>query len=354
MRIKPQHLVQKPVTEREKSRSPSAVAAFLAAHWRGGVLLLVIAYFIQIYQVMRVRPDHAFLVLLVLTLVLKNARAFLRDWSPFIASWVAYDLMRGIADDLAPHVHTVEPYQLELRLFGPLFGGQIPSFWFLDWQDRIDGTFLTHALDALASSCYALHMAAPLTLAWIFWHTVRDRSMFHRFVITFTITTWAAFATFLLYPAAPPWYVHEYGFSQPSPSFKGAGAGAMVSFDRDLGFPLFETVYKHLNPNKFAAVPSLHAAFPLLILYFAVRRFGRKAWPVALFPAGVFFSAVYLNHHYVIDLILAIFYVTAALLVQEYLLYPLLIERRIRTRPVQSIGAVGYHDPGPSHRVTGP
>lgn len=311
----------------------SAVTAFVARRWRLGVLLLIIGYFIHVHQVMRVRPDHAFLSLLVLALVLKNARPFLRDWSPFIASWVAYDLMRGIADDLAPRVHIAAPYRLELALFGPLFGGQIPSFWFLQWQDRIDGTVLKHLLDGMASTCYALHMAAPLVLAWILWHTVRDRPMFYRFVIAFALTTWAAYATYLLYPAAPPWYVRDYGFVQPTAAFKGAGAGTMVAFDKNLGFPLFESVYRHLNPNKFAAIPSLHAAFPSLILYFALRRFGRKALPVALFPAGVFFSAVYLNHHYVIDLLLAILYVAGAVAVQERILYPLLVERRNPLRP---------------------
>ena len=317
------------------ARRHSPVLAFLGRRWRLGVLLLVILYFVQIHQVMRVRPDHAFLSLLVLALVMKNARAFLRDWSPFIASWIGYDLMRGIADDLASRVHIAGPYQLELALFGRFFGGQIPSFWFLEWQQTIEGTWFKHAIDGLASTCYAIHMAAPLVLAWVLWHTVRDRPMFYRFVIAFTLTTWAAYATYLLYPAAPPWYVRDYGFVQPTAEFRGAGAGTMVAFDRDLGFPLFESVYKHLNPNKFAAVPSLHAAFPTLILYFALRHFRWKALPVALFPAGVFFSAVYLNHHYIIDLLLAIVYVAGAVIVQEKLLFPLLVERRnpFRARP---------------------
>jgi formylglycine-generating enzyme required for sulfatase activity len=322
------------------TRARRSAAAFAARWWRLAVLLLIIAYFVQIHQVMRVRPDHAFLSLLVLALVLKNAKAFLRDWSPFIASWVAYDLMRGIADDLAPRVHISGPYQLELKMFGPLFGGQIPSFWFLDWQSRIDGTALKHVLDGLASTCYALHMAAPLLLAWVLWHTVKDRPMFYRFVIAFTVTTWAAYATYLLYPAAPPWYVRDYGFVQPDAAFRGAGAGTMAAFDKDLGFPLFESVYKHLNPNKFAAVPSLHAAFPTLILYFSLRRFGRKAWPVALFPAGVFFSAVYLNHHYIIDLLLAILYVAGAVWLQERVLFPLLVEKRNPLRRAPRLFAV--------------
>jgi hypothetical protein len=98
-----------------------------------------------------------------------------------------------------------------------------------------------------------------------------------------------------------------------------------------------------MNPNKFAAIPSLHAAFPALILFFAVRRFGRRGWPVALFPAGVFFSAVYLNHHYIIDLLLAILYVAVALVLEERLFYPLLVERR---NPLRRPPAGGARAPG--------
>ena len=113
---------------------------------------------------------------------------------------------------------------------------------------------------------------------------------------------------------------------QPEPGFKGAGAGNLVAADRWIGMPLFESVYRHLNPNKFAAIPSLHSAFPLLILIHAVRRFGVRALAVALFPLGVWGSAVYLNHHYIIDVLIAIIYVLVANLVTDKLVYPLIFE----------------------------
>ena len=290
--------------------------------WRLAVLLLIVVYFIQIDNLMKVRPDHAFLSLLVVALVLRNARGFLLDWSPFIALWIAYDFMRGIVDDLAGRIHILEPYRLELHLFGWLGGGEIPSFALLDWRHAVAGSTLREILDASASAFYAMHMAAPLILAWVFWHTLRDRQAYYRFVLVFSITTWVSFATYFAYPAAPPWYVRDFGFVQPEPAFKGAGAGNLVATDRWIGLPLFESVYRHLNPNKFAAIPSLHSAFPLLILLHSLRRFGKRAWPVALYPLGVWGSAVYLNHHYVIDILLAIVYVAGAMILCERLLFP--------------------------------
>ncbi|MBK8231378.1 MAG: phosphatase PAP2 family protein [Candidatus Eisenbacteria bacterium] len=297
------------------------------ARWRLLVLGLLVLYFIQIDNLMKVRPDHAFLSLLVVALVLGNARRFLLDWSPFIALWIAYDFMRGVVDDLAGKINIAAPYLLEQRLFAGLFGGQIPNFAWVELQQAHASAGWKKALDSFTSGLYAMHMAMPILLAWIFWNTLRDRRMFYRFMVSFSIVTWTSFATYFVYPAAPPWYVKDFGFVQPEPSFKGAGAGNLIAADRWIGIPLFESVYKHLNPNKFAAIPSLHSAFPLLILIFCLKRFGRRAWPVAIYPLGVWFSAVYLDHHYLIDIILAWVYVAVGTLLGERVIFPALFER---------------------------
>jgi len=295
--------------------------------WRWIVLLLLVAYFIHIDNAMKVRPDHAFLSLLVVALVLGNARRFLFDWSPFIGLWIAYDFMRGIVDDLAGKIHVLEPYLIEERLFAGWFGGKIPNFWWVEVQRAQPDADWIGFLDNLCSGFYAMHMAAPIVLAWIFWNTLKDREIFYRFMIPFSLVTWLSFFTYFVYPAAPPWYVLDFGFIQPEPSFKGAGAGNLIAADQWIGLPLFESAYKHLNPNKFAAIPSLHSAFPLVILIFALKRFGWRAFPVAIYPLGVWFSAVYLNHHYFIDIILAWVYVAGCVVLSESVLFPRLFLR---------------------------
>jgi inositol phosphorylceramide synthase catalytic subunit len=295
--------------------------------WRLVVLGLLVLYFIQIDNSMKVRPDHAFLSLLIVALVLGNARRFLIDWSPFISLWIAYDFMRGVVDDLAGKIHILGPYLLEQRLFARFFHGQIPNFWWLGVQAAHAHDGWKRTLDAVTSGFYAMHMAAPILVGWIFWNTLKDRRIFYRFMLAFSLTTWISFITYFAYPAAPPWYVRDFGFVQPEAAFRGAGAGNLVSADRWIGIPLFESVYKHLNPNKFAAIPSLHSAFPLVILIFCLKRFGRKAWPVAIYPLGIWFSAVYLNHHYIIDIILAWIYVAVCVVVSERWIFPGLFER---------------------------
>jgi inositol phosphorylceramide synthase catalytic subunit len=295
--------------------------------WRLVVLALLVLYFVQIDNLMKVRPDHAFLSLLIVALVLGNARRFLLDWSPFIALWIAYDFMRGVVDDIAGKIHILGPYRWEQALFARFCGGEIPNFWWLPVQAAHAQAGWKRALDGVTSGFYAMHMAAPILLGWIFWNTLRDRRIFYRFMLAFSLTTWTSFLTYFLFPSAPPWYVRDFGFIQPEPAFKGAGAGNLVAADHWIGMPLFESVYKHLNPNKFAAIPSLHSAFPLIILIFCLISFGRKAWIVAIYPVGIWFSAVYLNHHYLIDILLAWVYVAVCVTASERWIFPALFER---------------------------
>ncbi|MCK4818734.1 hypothetical protein KA005_23380, partial [bacterium] len=110
--------------------------------WRMYVLLGIVLYFIAINQIIHIRPDHAFLALAVFSLALgkKKSKQFLIDWSPFIFFWVAYDMMRGVADSVRHIINVVPPFKLELILFGPLFGGQIPSWFFEHYQAVHDGS----------------------------------------------------------------------------------------------------------------------------------------------------------------------------------------------------------------------
>lgn len=297
--------------------------------WRVYVLLAVVLYFISINQVIRVRPDHAFVALLVLATLLgkEKGRRFLIDWSPFIVFWTAYDMMRGVADSVRGVINVAVPYRVELTLFGPLFGGQIPCFFFQQWQQSLGSSPLRQLLDASGGLFYTLHFGLPIVLGWYFWHTKDDRRLFYLFVGTLTLLNFSALATFAAYPAAPPWYVYAHGFGQPAKtSFWGMGAGGLINVDRMLGTKFFTTLWGGFNPNHFAAIPSLHGAYPVVIALFAHKGLRWPAPLVALYPLGVWFSAVYLNQHYIIDLLIGTGYVVIAYAVMSRFLMPKFIE----------------------------
>ena len=72
------------------------------------------------------------------------------------------------------------------------------------------------------------------------------------------------------------------------------------------------------NANVFAAIPSMHSAFPVIPLYFAIKR--KMPWLAVLFfivCAGIWGAAVYSRHHYIIDVILGVLCALMTILVFE-------------------------------------
>jgi len=328
------------MTEQTKRQRFNAFLGKLRSNqWRGYVLLGIIIYLILINQLIRVRPDHIFIALLLFSLALGRGRTkrFVADWAPWIIFWICYDMMRGVADNVRGVINVTLPYKVEHALFGKLFGGVIPAFYFQDLQLRLDGTFLKNLLDASGGLFYTLHFGIPILIGWIFWHTTDDRKMFYRFVWTMTLLNFSALATFILYPAAPPWYVYSYGFGQPPHTTHwGLGAGALVNVDRMIGMNFFQTLWGGFNPNHFAAIPSLHGSYPLAMAFFLYKKFHRYPLLLALYPLGVWFSAVYLNQHYIIDLIIGAIYLMIAYLITDRLLIPKVFSRFVDWSPSRS------------------
>lgn len=110
----------------------------------------------------------------------------------------------------------------------------------------------------------------------------------------------------LLYPSGcSPWYAINYGF-EPILNTPGNVAG-LGRFDEIFGVTIFDSIYGR-NANVFAAVPSLHAAYMVVALVYAI--IGKCRWYViALFSvimAGIWGTAIYSCHHYIIDVLLGI------------------------------------------------
>ena len=76
-------------------------------------------------------------------------------------------------------------------------------------------------------------------------------------------------------------------------------------------------LYTHLNPNQFAAFPSLHAAFPALAALYAWRRYRWLSIALIGWTLAVALSIVYLGEHYVVDALDGFLYVAAAAIIVE-------------------------------------
>ena len=79
-----------------------------------------------------------------------------------------------------------------------------------------------------------------------------------------------------------------------------------LRFDALFGTSFFIGMYG-AGANPFGAIPSLHISYPVLSVVFAMRLKRFRGFTV-VFACMVGFAAVYLNHHYLIDVLLGIVY----------------------------------------------
>ena len=156
-----------------------------------------------------------------------------------------------------------------------------------------------------------MHFALPCIFAFLLWVTRKDR--FWQFTIALCLMTYSAFAFFLLYPAAPPWLANSWGvvdgIGWPASSVtKSIGVDPIRNLDT-------VSIWQNASPHPVAAMPSLHAGFPLLVLLFAVRFFGWKGLLALPYNASLWFSVVYLANHWVVDILAGMAWATLAFVV---------------------------------------
>lgn len=257
------------------------------------------------------RPEQlgALAVALGLAVWGDGTRRFLVGMAPFLLFGVVYDLMH-ITQPLTRflYVHVVEPYRFDQRFFGiPTAGGVLTpnEFFRLHHWPVVD--FFT-GLSYIVFVYWSIGFAAYLAL---FRPDEAGRKLLARFGWTFLFLNVAGFLTYYVYPAAPPWYVADYGLGPADMTARSSAAGA-ARWDALTGIPYFAGFYGR-SADVFGAIPSLHVAYPLLT--FLHGRELRRRWLDAA-SLGLFllvsFAAVYLDHHYVLDVLLGVLYTLVA------------------------------------------
>jgi membrane-associated phospholipid phosphatase len=235
-----------------------------------------------------VAPTIEILLALVIALLIWRAqhRALLLDLIPFLLLLLSFQALRSFADNYSPaDIHILDLIGYEKALFG----GTIPAYFV---QSTIIGKPFAPLIEIPSSLFYMSHFVVPLIVAIILWY--RKRSTYWPFVIGLVLLSYAGFITYLLYPAAPPWWATKYGYLVDQPVILTAYA--------------FPTLVEFAGPNPVAAMPSLHMAWPTYITLFCIYVWGRKiAWMLIL-PLGVGFSTLLLGHHYVVDLFFGILF----------------------------------------------
>ncbi|MBS7621589.1 inositol phosphorylceramide synthase [Candidatus Bathyarchaeota archaeon] len=230
-------------------------------------------------------PEFVFLCLFLYTSYTKSNNCFVRTFMPFIVSFLSYEALNRLISNVPRYIHVHEPIAADLWIFNA-----VPAL-------VLQQSIRTPILDYIGAAFYSLHFVAPTIFAFILWKYQPEH--YRKYVLAFMICTYSALTTFLIYPVAPPWY--------------GVGATRILfQVDHNLGFPMYRAIYDYLGVNSFAAFPSLHSAIPWLIALSALKTWKKKALPILIFPVMVWFSAIYLGEHYVIDVIGGVVYATLA------------------------------------------
>lgn len=237
-------------------------------------------------------------------------RKFIVGFSIFIIYWILFDYMKAFPNYKFNEVHIEDLYNTEKSFFGILYNGKIltPNEY---WQQNSSTMF-----DVLSGIFYLCWIPVPLAFAaYLFF---KNKTLFLHFSLTFVLVNMIGFVIYYIYPAAPPWYYQLHGgnFIYNTPG----NTGGLHRFDAYFNMRIFGNLYEK-SSNVFAAMPSLHSSYPLVVLYFGIKK--KVGWMNIVFVAvalGIWFAAIYTSHHYVLDVLAGILCAIASIFIFENLL----------------------------------
>lgn len=233
---------------------------------------------------------------------------------PLLCVAVVYDLMKYIGPHIRGDVHVAWPYETEKRLFGVVYRGQVLT------PNEFLKFFQSSFLDFYTGTFYFLFIPIHVVLNFIIGrhaaNLTGDENWGIRMNWIFFYLNLMGYVTYYIFPAAPPWYVELYGLG-PANIHALPNAAGCARYDSLLGIQLFKKMYAN-SSEVFGAIPSLHVAYPALNVFFAFKFKKLRTFAVA-FSASMCFAAVYLNHHYIIDVLWGLGYAVILLVAFSFL-----------------------------------
>ena len=222
----------------------------------------------------------------------------LLEWLPLLGLLVVYDYLRGAAGVADTEAHVTPQIDVD-RWLG---GGQVPTVWL---QHHLYDAGHLHWYDVGIWCTYLSHFFTIWIVAAVLWKVAHQR--FRRYVSLVVLLTLMAFLTYWLYPAQPPWLAGELG------EIPAVDKIVPTVWD-DLGVRVAADLFETGNGlvNLVAAMPSLHAAYPAMLLLFF---WGDGRWyriGFGLYTLAMGFALVYGGEHFVADILVGWLYAAIA------------------------------------------
>jgi hypothetical protein len=232
-------------------------------------------------------------------------RKFILGFSIFIVYWIIFDYMKAFPNYNYNDVAIGSLYNAEKNIFGISFNNSIltPNEYLLLKSNSF--------VDVMAGIFYLCWIPVPMAFAaYLFF---KNKKQFLYFSITFVVVNMLGFIVYYAYPAAPPWYIQVHGFNF-TPLTQGNTAG-LARFDKYFNVGIFKSIYTK-GSNVFAAMPSLHSSYPVIVVYYGIKnRLGIINVFFATVMVGIWFTAVYASHHYVLDVLAGIVCATLGIII---------------------------------------
>ena len=286
--------------------------------WQAGVCVVVSCYLALGVATHTVRAYHwvALAAIPVALVASSQGRRFFLDWTPLFTFWLVYDRLRLLQPLLYERVAVRVPYEIERWMFGWLGGGDAPAHAWRAWLSAQNATYWGPFIGWSAQLIYLSYLLIlPLHL-FLWWlrgrSRIADRRRFVRHLSAFTALHVMALLIYVLAPVAPPWWVSLHGLVQPTTDLV-----ANTSMAAAMDGVIVQKMIKNAA-QWFGAVPSLHAAYPMLFLLLSLRDRSRFAIvSLSVYSFAMCLTTVVLNQHYIIDLLAAAVLAVGAWLVAD-------------------------------------
>jgi membrane-associated phospholipid phosphatase len=222
----------------------------------------------------------------------ESSREFLKNSVFFVCLLLSYEALQGVTGFLISSGSVVSLAYVDRAIFGFAF--------------TLQNTFAHPSVTLLSTVFYGLHVFLVIAAIILFWF--KNRMIYRGYAYSMVLTSYLALFTFIVFPTSPPW------FSGAARNLLSAGIAMLPSALQEL-----QQMLLAIESDKFAAFPSLHAAYAVLFTVYALRLSRKLGLLVLVIACGVFFSTIYLGQHYVIDLLGGIIYSLAAVAVVDKL-----------------------------------
>lgn len=170
-----------------------------------------------------------------------------------------------------------------------------------DNLSNVMATVTNSPLDIIAWIPYGIiHFSFPFVVAALIFIFAPPTSL-NSFGFAFGYMNLFGVMIQILLPAAPPWYKNLYGLEPANYGMSGS-PGGLGRIDEILGVDMYTTNFSN-SPVIFGAFPSLHSGCAVMDVLFLCYLFPKYSYVWWGYACWLWWSTMYLTHHYFFDLI---------------------------------------------------